>query len=289
MSLRLEYQFIRTGTFVFDIAEADYWTTDTQVLLLSVDYAFSDRLTVFASLPYVRKRFNAGELFNGDPHNPNDFYWVDFVPPDKRFWDDGEYHGNLQDFSAGVSYTLAKGPLTVSPYISYGVPVSNYPFFAKAAIGSNLWTLPVGVSLSYVPYFSDWHFDGSIAYVFSEKPLNVNVDYSLLHLSAGYWFTPKLSINAFVAGKYTWQGFEFLDFVDDITTTVYPDDFGTEEWWNHDRLFAQRNLNVGVGFDYFIKEDLRVSGSGYKSTWVESTTEIDFAFTVAVTRYLGGD
>jgi hypothetical protein len=67
-----------------------------------------------------------------------------------------------------------------NPYVSYGVPASDYPFFAKAAIGKNLWTVPVGTSFSYVPYFSDWHFGGNVAYVFSEKALGINVDYWLV-------------------------------------------------------------------------------------------------------------
>ncbi len=288
-SLRLEFQHVRTGNFEFDLGTADYWTTDTQVLLISGDYAISDRWTVFASLPYVRKRFTSTVPWGGDPHNPNDPYWVDFVPPDKSFLDDGQYHGDIQDFSIGASYIALDGDrLTLMPFMSYGVPVTDYPFFAKAAIGKNLWTLPVGVNLTFVPYFSDWHFSGSIAYVFSEQPLDVNVDYSLLHLSAGYWFTSKFSINAFLAGKYTWHGYQFLDFVDDAATFVYPDEFGTEEWWNHDRLFAARHLNIGAGFDYFLNENYKVSGSAATSLWVETTHEIDYAFTLAVTRYFGG-
>ena len=192
-SIRLEYQFIRTGSFTTDTVDFDYWTTDTQVALLSGDYAINDRWTVFAALPYVRKRFNAApdpnnpfHPPNGDPHNPNDPYWIDFVPPDKRFWDDGDYHGAFQDFSIGVSYRIARGPWTLHPYVSYGVPASDYPFFAKSAIGLNLWTVPVGIAFNYVPYFSDWHFDGNVAYVISEKPLGRNVDYWLGDLSAGY-------------------------------------------------------------------------------------------------------
>lgn len=292
-SIRLEFQFIRTGTFDFDLSdffgEADYWETDSQVALLSGDYAISDRITVYGALPYVRKRFNDTSDFGGDPHNPNDPYWVDYVPSDKSFWDDGDYHSAWQDFSVGMSYVLTDGPrLTVSPFISYGFPASDYPFFAKAAIGKNLWTVPVGVNFAYVPYFSDWHFDGSFAYVFSEKPLDENVDYGVVHLSAGYWFTPTLSVNLFVAGKYTFDGFEFSDFQDDPFTAVYPDDYDTEEWYNHDRLFSARHLNVGAGFDYFLNEDYLVSGSGYTGTWSESTTEIDFGFTLAVTRFFSG-
>ena len=292
-SIRLEVQHIRTGKFIFDLGEANYWTTDTQVMLISGDYAISDRLTVFAALPYVRKRFNAGELFGGDPHNPNDFYWVDFVPPDKRFWDDGEYHGDFQDFSIGVSYALTqKGPLTVSPYISYGAPVTNYPFFAKAAIGKNLWTVPVGISISYVPYFSDWHFDGNFAYVFSEKPLGQTVDYWVAHLSAGYWFKANLSTNAFLSLKYG-DGISLLspEFLDDDATfpPVYPDDFDTEKWWQHDRLIGNRNLNIGLGIDYSFSPEWQLSGSTYQNVWTEESNEVDFAFTLGITRFFGGE
>ena len=292
-SMRLEYQFIQTGSFLSQDQDFDYWTTDTQAALLSGDYAINDRWTVFAALPYVHKRFNSEVPWGGDPHNPNDPYWVDFVPPDKRFWDDGDYHNALQDFSIGVSYRVAKGPWTLHPYISYGVPASDYPFFAKAAIGLNLWTVPVGTTFSYVPYFSDWHFDGNVAYVFSEKPLGTNVDYWLVHLSAGYWFKANLSVNAFLSLKYVRDGIPLLspDFINDDADfpPVYPDDFDTEEWWQHDRLIGNRNLNFGLSIDYFFSPEWKVSGSGYQSIWTEESNEVDFAFTLGITRFFGSD
>ena len=288
-SVSLEYQFIRTGTFDDGQVEYDYWSTDTQVMLLSGDYAFTDRWSVFASLPYIRKRFVAGNLFNGDPHNPNDPYWVDFTPPDKRFWDDGDYHGDFQDFSIGFSYLALDGPLKISPYIAYGVPMTNYPFFAKAAIGLNLWNLPVGASFSYVPYFSDWFVRGNAAYVFSEKPLGVNVDYWLAHLSAGYWFSPRFAANVFMGVKYVRKGKEIpYDFVDDPNNFVYPDEFDTEEWWRHDQLGAHRNVNLGLGVEYFVNPQWKVSATGYTGVWVEQTNEVDYAFTMAVTRVFSG-
>jgi len=292
-SMRAEYQFIRTGTFLSAGQEFDYWTTDTQAVLLSGDYAINDRWTVFAALPYVRKRFNSEVPWGGDPHNPNDPYWIDFVPPDKRFWDDGDYHGDFQDFSIGMSYRVAKGPWTLHPYISYGVPATDYPFFAKSAIGLNLWTVPVGTTFSYVPYFSDWHFGGNVAYVFSEEPLGINVDYWLLHLSAGYWFKANLSVNAFLSLKYVRDGLSQLsaDFLDDGATfpPVYPDDFDTREWWQHDRLVGHRNLNFGLGVDYFFSPEWKVSGSGYQSIWTEESNEVDFALTLGITRFFGGE
>ena len=291
-SLRLEYQLIETGSFLSQDEEFDYWSTDTQVALLSGDYAIDDRWTVFAALPYVRKRFNSEVPWGGDPHNPNDPYWIDFVPPDKRFWDDGDYHGAFQDFSIGVSYRVAKGPWTLSPYFSYGAPASDYPFFAKAAIGRHLWTVPVGTSISYVPYFSDWHFDGNFAYVFSEKPLGQNVDYWVAHMSAGYWFKANLSANAFFSVKYG-NGISLLspEFLDDDATfpPVYPDDFDTENWWQHDRLVGNRNMNFGIGIDYSFSPEWQLSGSTFQNVWTEESNEVDFAFTLSITRFFGGE
>jgi len=292
-SLRAEYQFIRTGIFHSRDLEFNYWTTDTQVAMLSGDYAINDRWTVFAALPYVRKRFNSEVPWGGDPHNPNDPYWIDFVPPDKSFWDDGDYHGALQDFSIGFSYRFAKGPWTLHPYISYGVPATDYPFFAKSAIGLNLWTVPVGMSFSFVPYFSDWHFDGNVAYVFSEKPLGYNVDYWLVHLSAGYWFKANLSVNAFLSLKYVRDGLSQLsqDMLSDDASIppVYPDDFDTREFWNHDRLVRHRNLNFGLGADYFFSPKWKLSGSAYQSIWTEESNEVDFGLTLGFTRYFGDE
>ena len=291
-SIRVDFHFTQNGAFFSRDQEFDYWSTDTQVLMLSGNYAINDRWTVFASLPYARRRFNSEVPWGGDPHNPNDPYWVDFVPPDKSFWDDGDYHGAFQDFSIGASYRVEKGPWTLNPYISFGVPASDYPFFAKTAIGRNLWTIPVGTSISYVPYFSDWHFDGDFAYVFSEKPLGQNVDYWLAHLSAGYWIKANLSVNAFLSMKYGY-GISLLSarFIaaDATFPPVYPDDFDTREWWQHDRLIGNRNLNYGLGIDYSLSPKWTLSGSTFRSAWTEEANENDFAFTVGVTRFFGGE
>lgn len=287
-SLRIEYQYIQTGEFKDDLYTFSYWDTESHIAMLSGDYALTDRWTVYAVMPYVQKRFNAGELFGGDPHNPNDPWWIDFQPPDRRFIDDGHYHGGFQDLSFGLRYLALDGPLTISPYIGYGFPTTDYPFYAKAAIGMNLWTIPVGVDLSWIPYFSDAYFRGNLAYVFSEKPLDVNVDYWLGYLSAGYWFKPGFSMNVFLSAKYISKGLKMpWDFTDDPTYGNYPGDFDNITWWQHDRLLGHRFANVGIAFDYFLNEKYQLSGSYFTGIWAEQTNVVDRAFTLALTRYFG--
>ena len=292
-SIRVEYQFIHTDRFtISDGTNLDYWTTDSHVVLFSGDYALSDRWTVYAALPYVQKRFqpaDPNDPFGGDPHDPTAPYWVDFIPPDTRFIDDGDYHGGLSDISVGVTYSAVAGPLTIAPYIGYGTPVRDYPFYAKAAIGLQLWNIPVGVSFDYVPYFSDWYVDGSVAYVFSEKPLGVNVDYWDAYLASGYWFKPYFSVNVFATLKYVRKGLVIpWDFVDD-PDAVYPQDWANERWYNHDRLMQHRNLNVGLSFDYFPSQRYALSGSWFTGVWTEHSSEPAYAFTLAVTRFFGAE
>lgn len=292
-SLRLEYQYIGTGDFPFEDEVADYWTTDSHVLMLSGDYALSDRWTIYAALPYVQKRFVAEAdvpgFSPGDPHNPNTDF-VNFQPPDLRFIDDGDYHGGFQDLTVGMRYVAVDGPAwTVSPYVGYGVPTDDYPFYAKAAIGANLWNIPVGVDITFIPYFSDWYFRGNVAYVFSEQPLDVNVDYWLGYLSAGYWFQPGFSVNVFASTKYIRGGLVLpWDFTDD-PTYGQPEDFDNDRWYQHDRLLRHRMLNLGIGFDYFLNERYQLSGTYYETTWADQTNEVDSAFSIALTRYFGGD
>jgi hypothetical protein len=292
-SIRVEYQYIHTGAYKAEAFVADYWTTDSHIALISGDYALSERWSAYVALPYVQKRFvgDPEDPYGGDPHNPNDPYWVDFDPPDKRFIDDEDYHGGFQDFAFGLAYLAVDGPAwQVSPYIGYGFPADNYPFFAKAAIGANLWNIPVGVSLRFIPFFSDWHFRGNLAYVFSEKPLDVNVDYWRGFLSAGYWFKPNFSLDVFLSTKYIRNGLILpWDYTDDPNFGDYPEAFGTEKWYNHDRLLRHRILNLGIGLDYFVNAKYQLSGSFFKSVWSDQTNEVDYAFSLALTRFLGSE
>lgn len=285
-SLRVEYQYIRTGDFFDDSvvfgSGGDIGTTDTQALILSGNYSISDRWTIFASLPYIQKRHQGA-----NPHNFLEF--SNFNPPDRRLVDDGSYHGGFQDLSVGVMYLSIHGPLQVSPFIAYGVPTDNYPFYGKAAIGANLWSVPIGVRLDYQPYFSDWSFSGSVAYVIREETLDIDVDYWLFYASAGYYFLPRLYGSIFATSKYTPNGVELpYDFTDDPT---YQDqaDFDTELWWQHDRVLAHSFTDIGVGIDYIVSDRYEISGQFWTTIHADQVNEVDYAVSFALTVSFGRD
>ncbi len=281
-SIRVEYQYIRTGEFYDDSAifgsGGDIGTTDTHALVLSGDYPVNDRWTVFASLPYIRKRHQGT-----NPHNFLEF--SNFDPPDRRLVDDGSYHGGIQDLSVGIRYLTTHGPFRVMPFLAYGVPADDYPFYGKASIGANLWSVPVGVQLDFQPYFSDWFFSGSLAYVVREKPLDINVDYWLSYASAGYYFQPRLFGSVFLLNKYTPHGVELpYDFTDDPT---YQDlaDFDTELWWQHDRVLAHSFTNLGVAIGYLLSDRYEVSGQIWSTVHADQVNEVDYAVSLALTVY----
>jgi hypothetical protein len=274
-SIRIEYQFIRTGTFESSIGPIDIGETDAHIFLLSGDYWLNDRWRVFASIPYVQKRHKGAGV-----HDP----FLDFnqyEPGDPRLIDDGDFHGGFQDLFAGIQFVAIAGAFSVSPFISYGVPMSDYPTYGNAAIGKQVWEVPVGVSLELTPYFSDWHFQADIAYVFSEEVEDVNLDYWLLYASASYFVTPRFAPRIFFASRNAPDGTRFPeDFTDDFS----PDDFDNSFWYNHDRTMKHNNVNGGIGFDYHVGDHYQISATYFRTIDAEYVSEIDGAFTVALTR-----
>lgn len=274
-SLTFEYQYIRTGAFDSSIGDIDIGNTDAHVYMLSGSYSLTDKLTFFGSLPYIRKR-HEGAL----PHNAVlDFQ--NFTPPDLRVVDDGSYHGGWQDIYIGASYQLPGERLKLSPFISYGTPVDDYPFYGHAAIGRNLWHVPVGVAWSFTPYFDDWYVEGDIAYVFTEKSLGHDVSHWLANLRLGYFVTSKFAPKILVSVK---QGSKGLNFPDDFDVT----DFDTEEWYFHDRTIKHNWINAGVGFDYLLSEKYAVSGSWFTMVRPDQVNKVDRAWTLGFTRYFSG-
>lgn len=275
-SLRIEYQYLRTGAFDSSIGDIDIGSTDGHALMFSGQYALTDRWTVTASLPYIRKR-HQGAL----PHDPvADF--TNFEPSDLRLIDDGDYHGGWQDVYVGASYLLLDGPLSLQPFVAVGVPTTDYPFYGHAAIGRNLWHLPVGAAVSWQPLFSDFLFSGDVAYVFTEKTLGVDISHWLVHAQASYYLTRSFVPKLFVTVKHGTKG---LAFPDDFDLA----DLDNAEWYYHDRTIKHNFVNAGLGFDWQFSENYQLSASWFKMVDPEQVNILDRAWTLSLTRFFSGE
>lgn len=276
-SLRLEYQFIGTGAFDSSIGDIDIGKTDAHVFMLAGDYAINDRWTLMASLPYVKKR-HQGAL----PHNVNvDF--VDYEPPDRSLIDDGNFHSDWEDLYVGVQYRLVDGPFSLAPFVSVGIPSNDYPFYGHAAVGRNLWHVPVGASFSFRPHFSDFFFGGDLAYVFTEKTLGVDTSHWLFHGSVSYHVTARFAPKLFVAIKYGTRG---LDFPDDY---VLPEEFDSAKWYYHDLMIKHNYTNAGVGFDWMLSDKYQLSATIMKMVNPDQVNIIERGYSLGLTRYFSAN
>lgn len=278
-SVRLEYLYAHTGDFTSaDWGSANVGTTDTHVLLLSGVWSLTERWKVYGSLPYVQKRLIDPSGYDGT-HNPLvDF--VDYTPPDLRFVDDGDYHGGFQDLFVGAQYLAVDHPaFTLSPFLSYGMPVTDYPIYGSAVIGRGLNELHLGVSLEVTPYFSDWHFQADVAYAFSEHVVGVDPSYWLTYFSAGYYLTARLVPRIFLTSRHAPSG---LRYPEDFEP--YEEKYDNEYGWRHDQTLKHNYVNAGIGFDYIVSERYQVSATYYETIDADNLFETDYAFTVALMR-----
>jgi len=268
-SLRLEYQYAHTGAIDGPDGAFDLGRTDTHVFLLAGVYALGERWKIFGSLPYVRKRHKGAAA-----HDPVADFIV-YTPPDLRVVDDGRYHGGFQDVYVGAQYLAVDGPLSISPYVSLGGPVSDYPTYGNAIIGKHLWEIPVGVNVDFTPYFSDWSFRADISYVFSEKVTGVDLNYWLLHASASYYLTRRLASRVFLVNRIAPHALNWEDF---------GDDWDNEAGFQHDRTLRHAYLNGGIGFDFVVSDRYSISATYYETLEQDIVAKVESAFTLALTH-----
>ncbi len=271
-SLGVEYQYVRTGKFDSSVGELEIGNTDSHVMMISGDYALSDRWSISASLPYIKKR-HTGAL----PHNPA-VDLTEYPEADQSLIDDGNYHSDWQDIYVAVSYRAREGRLSLYPFIALGVPTNDYPFYAHAAVGRNIQHVPVGVAFNFTPYFSDFSLSGDIAYVFTEKSLGVDISHWLINLDASYYVTPGFAPKVFLSIKHGTKG---LDFPNDFDVTALND----EAWYFHDRTIKHNFVNGGLGFDWILNEKYLLSGSVLTMLVPDQVNIVDYGFSFGFKRF----
>ncbi len=265
-SWSLTYQQIKVSKIKVNVGEVDIGRVDTQTLDFSGAYRLTDRLSVYAGIPLVRKRYK-GPM----PHQPAN------IPgrEDEEFIDDGDFHVEWQDFSLGLSWLAFESiQFQVEPFVSYGIPSQDYQHFGNAAVGQNLWHLQLGTRFTYVPLFSDFYFRFDPSYTFVEETLGASVNHWRAHIEVGYWFSNTLSGRAFVMSKYG-RGLEF------------PDDFPTqtdENWFQHDRTIKHNYTNVGLGLEWLFNAKTRARTSVLRMVDADQIHVVDYAFSLGVTR-----
>jgi len=261
------YQYITVDGFEATTGKIDIGTVETHSMFFDVDYHLTDRLTVSAGIPYARKRYQGAF-----PHDP---LTLDPPRPYIENVDQGDWNTDFADFHFGMKYLAKNGPLKIEPFIFYGVPSNDYPFFGHAAVGQQLWKIDVGSSFSYFPGLSNAYYRADIAYVFVEETLGTSIDHWKFFGEAGYQFSAN------------WTGRLFF-LLKDGKGLNFPDDFptprNTEHWYQHDRQVKHNYLNVGIGLDWNHESGYQLSGNFMVQPWQEQVHTMEYAFTIGISK-----
>ena len=263
----VSYQYISVDGFEASTGNIPIGTVDTHSISVDIDYHLTERWTIGAGIPYVRKRYKGAF-----PHDP---LTLDPPRPQVENIDQGDWNSGFQDLHFGVKYLAKDGPLVIEPFAFYGVPTNQYPFFGHAALGQQLWKFDVGSSFTYFPGLSNAYYRADIAYVFVEKTLDTSISHWKIFGEAGYQF------NAHWTGRFFFllKAGDGLDFPED-----FPPPRTTEKWYQHDRLVKHNYLNVGIGLDWNLDSGYQVSANFMKQPWQEQVHKMEYAFTIGISR-----
>lgn len=266
-NVSVSYQYISVDGFEASTGTIPIGTVDTHSLFFEVDYHLTERWTVGAGVPYVRKRYKGSfphDPLTLDPPRP----WIENV-------DQGDWNSDFQDLHIGLKYLAKDGPLVIEPFAFYGTPTNSYPFFGHAAVGQQLWKFDLGTSFAYFPGLSNAYYRADIAYVFVEQTLGTSINHWKIFGEAGYQFTAHLTGRLFFLLK---DG-KGLDFPDD-----FPPPRTTELWYQHDRLVKHNYLNVGIGLDWNFDNGYQISANFMRQPWQEQVHKMEYAFSIGISR-----
>jgi hypothetical protein len=208
-------------------------------LYVEGEYAFTNRLSVSAGIPYVFAKYTAP-----NPPPPP----IPVLPWDAcRCW-----QSSWQDFGLTARYNVLNGPLALTPSVSFGLPSHDYEFRGEAVVGRNLkevlFAVDVGQRLDAVS--EKLSVQGRYSYAIVEQPINIPNNRSNARWEAAYQMTRKLSTYGFVGWQHTHGGLSFGSPVPGAPLP-FPGEVNTPELlFQHDRMMRDNYWHVGGGASY---------------------------------------
>src|SRR5215831_17754923 len=196
-------------------------------LYLEAEYAFTNRLSVTAALPYVFAKYT-------DPNPP---------PSPIPFLSEGQcrcWQSGWQDVGLTVRYNLVggtSGTFALTPSVSLGVPSHDYNFRGEAALGRNLREERIGIDagrrLDVIS--SNLAVEGGCSYAFVEKVMGISSNRSNARVQADYLIKRKLQVRGQAFWQRTHGGLRCGS--PSPANIVFPGDVNTaERLFQHDRL-----------------------------------------------------
>lgn len=204
------------------------------------EYAFTDRFSLSAGLPYVFARYTSKD------ETPFVFLPVDAC----RCW-----HSAFQDFSFKARYNLVnRGSFSLTPSVFVGVPSHEYVFRGEAVAGRHLREIKLGADAGLrldrvSPRVS---VQGAYSYAIVQRVLGLPNNRSNGSAQVGYSVTRRLAAHAEVSWQRTHGGLRLGEppFFPNVTLP-FPGEADTpEKQVQHDRLLRDDHAHAGAGLSY---------------------------------------
>jgi hypothetical protein len=240
-------------------------------LYLEAEYAFTNRLSISAGLPYVFAKYTDAN----PPPSP-----IPFLSEDQcRCWQSG-----TQDFGIAVRYNLvgaASGAFALTPSLSVGVPSHGYNFRGEAALGRDLREVRIGIDVGRrLDVFSrSFSVQGGYSYAFVEKVMGISTNRSNARMELDHLIRGKLAVRGEAFSQRTHGGLRFGS--PQPPGLIFPGEVNTTElWYQHDRLLRDNYWHAGGGLAYsFRRFDVF---AGYVAFVAGTDTHAGRALTISV-------
>ena len=216
-----------TGHLLTDGSNLPGFDSQSRGLLIEIDYAFTDRFSITAGVPYVGSKY-LGPL-------PS-FFRVEI--DDYSCW-----NHSFQDFGFTARYNLFNDAFALTPSVGYGVPTHDYPFVWEAVVGRNLNELRLaidsGLRLDAIsPRLS---VSGRYSYAFVEEVLDLPNDLSNAYLNVGWLFTQRLAESLDLLWQHSHGGLTSDDFFVGVPDEVFI---------QFDRILKDNSFHIGGSVAY---------------------------------------
>jgi hypothetical protein len=237
-------------------------------LYVEGEYAFTDRFSVSAGLPYVFAKYTA----TVPPRPP-----IPYLPGDQcHCW-----HGGWQDFGLTARYNVVGGAFALTPSVSVGVPSRNYTYVGEAVVGRNLKEVRIAVDAGQRldAISSKLSVQGRYSYAFVERVIDIPNNRSNATVESSFLLTRKLATRGLLSWQRTHGGLSFGSRTS--TTLPFPGEVNTpERLAQHDRIMRDNYWHAGGGASYsFSRMDVFAS---YIAFVGGTDTHAGRAFTVGI-------
>jgi hypothetical protein len=218
----------------------------SHALVVDGEVGITDSLAVAGAVAFISARYR-GEY------------------PENEAFDDGSFHGSVQDVLLGARYMITHNLWAFTPFTGVMFPARDYVVLAHAAQGLGLNMLEIGVTVGRMLVAggaAKGYLQGTYGYAFTESPKQeFSLNRSRAALEAGY-FLGRVSLQGFTNWRRVHGGLEWSDL-----DPAHDEDYGQF----HDQVAATREWRYAAGVSFQLSDVMSIDLSYGDLLWGANT------------------